>query len=147
LGLGADADDGGEGCAVSENWIDDVAEFHRANGAPIAERCGWPKVARVVLRDDLIREEVTELATANQSGDMVGVADGIADLIYVLIGTAVEYGIPLQPIWDEVHRANMSKLGENGKPVLRADGKVMKGPNYSPPDVERVLRETGGWKP
>lgn len=72
--------------------------------------------------------------------DIVGIADALADLVYVVYGTAVEYGINMQPISDEVHRSNMSKLGEDGKAIHRVDGKVLKGPNFTPPDLATIIK-------
>jgi predicted HAD superfamily Cof-like phosphohydrolase len=72
--------------------------------------------------------------------DIVEVADGLGDLDVVKDGTALEWGIPLEEVVTEIHRSNMSKLGPDGKPVYREDHKILKGPNYSPPNVARVLR-------
>ncbi len=119
--------------------IDDVKEFHRAFGHPILETPQIPSRDRMALRLNLIDEEVCELDEANGNRDIVEVADAIGDLIYVVIGMALEYGIPLQEVWDEIQRSNMSKLGEDGLPIIREDGKIMKGPNYFPPDIRRIL--------
>jgi len=75
------------------------------------------------------------------TGDVAEVADAIADCFYILIGTAIEYGIAekLPAIFDEVHRSNMSKLGEDGKPIYREDNKIMKGPNYSRPKLDDIV--------
>lgn len=78
--------------------------------------------------------------------NIVDVADALADLDYVIEGTRLEFGIDGGPIADEVHRSNMSKLGADGKPVRREDGKILKGPNYEPPDIEGELRKQG-WTP
>lgn len=118
-----------------------VREFHTAYNVPILDTPRFPNLARVELRESLIREEVTELFAAIIQRDLVGVADGIADAIVVLIGTALEFGIPLDKVMAEVHRSNMSKLGPDGKPVLRSDGKVLKGPNFTPPDIRSILIE------
>lgn len=92
------------------------------------------------LRYDLIAEELAEFLTAQVDNDVVGIADALADLLYVVYGAAHTYGIPIDAIFSEVHRSNMSKLGDDGRPVLRpADGKVMKGPNYSAPALEPIL--------
>src|SRR5690606_19354107 len=112
-----------------------VVEFHRAFDAPIYE--GKPGLehmkGRVALRQDLIDEEVKELHDAVWDRDIVEVADALADLVYVIYGFALEAGIPLAQVLEEVHRSNMSKLGEDGKPILRGDGKILKGPDYHPP--------------
>lgn len=92
------------------------------------------------MRERLLLEEVLEYCHANEERDLVGIADGLADIVYVAFGTALAHGIDLQRVLEEVHRSNMSKLGEDGQPLLREDGKVLKGPNYSPPNIASVLR-------
>ena len=91
------------------------------------------------LRQDLLAEEVEEYETAVARRDLVGIADALADITYVVYGTALTYGIDLDAVLVEVHRSNMSKLGASGRPLYRQDGKVMKGSNYSPPDIAGVL--------
>lgn len=98
-----------------------------------------PSSKLFALRHELIREELAELKQAHDKGDLIGIADALADLAYVVVGAAVAFGIPLDRVFDEVHRSNMSKLGEDGKPIYREDGKVLKGPNYTPPDIERSI--------
>lgn len=117
-----------------------VEEFHRVYGAPILDKPTIPSNLRSILRQDLITEEYKEFMYASESDDLVGIADALADLVYVIYGTALEYGIPLSAVLQEVHRSNMSKL-ENGVPILREDGKILKGSNYSPPEVAGVLAE------
>ena len=117
-----------------------VGDFHRAYGLPVRDS---PTVAvgaaQVELRLALIEEEVGELAAAARAGDLVGVADALADIVYVAYGTAHVYGIDLDAVLDEVHASNMTKLGADGRPIRRADGKVLKGPGYRPPDIAAVL--------
>jgi len=93
------------------------------------------------LRINLLREEVDELAIAISEVDIVGIADALADIVYVAYGSAVTYGINLDTVLAEVHRSNMSKLDRSGRPIFRSDGKVAKSQLYSPPDVRRVLHE------
>lgn len=90
------------------------------------------------LRVDLIEEEFNELTDSVLTEDIVGVADALGDLLYVIYGMGWAYGIDLDAVFAEIHRSNMSKL-ENGKPVFRPDGKVLKGPNYSAPDIRLAL--------
>lgn len=117
-----------------------VGEFHRAFGLPVQELPTAPVgPAQVALRQALIAEEVGELADAAAAGDLVGVADALADIVYVAYGTAHVYGIDLDAVLDEVHASNMTKLGADGRPVHRADGKVLKGPGYRAPDIAAVL--------
>ena len=91
------------------------------------------------LRLDLITEELDELSVAIDNDDLVEIADALTDLLYVVYGAGHAYGIDLDECFDEVHRSNMSKLGEDGKPIYREDGKVLKGPDYFTPDLESIL--------
>ena len=92
-----------------------------------------------MLRQRLIQEESAELFAAIDGNDLVGIADGIADLLYVVFGTATAYGIDAQKVFDEVHRSNMTKLWPDGKPHRDAHGKVIKPNTYSPPDLAPIL--------
>ncbi|GGM12035.1 hypothetical protein GCM10011594_34860 [Nakamurella endophytica] len=117
-----------------------VRRFHEAFGLPVRRRPSAEVDAReAALRTALIEEEVGELRAAAEAGDVVGVADALADIVYVAYGTAHVYGIDLDAVLDEVHASNMTKLGADGRPVYRADGKVLKGPGYRRPDVSGVL--------
>ena len=116
-----------------------VEEFHRTYGMPVKDYPILAPRTRAQLRLSLIYEETLEFATAIEEQDIVEVADALGDLIYVVIGAALEYGIPIDSVVEEIHRSNMSKLDENGKPIYREDGKVLKGPNYFPPDIKKVL--------
>jgi predicted HAD superfamily Cof-like phosphohydrolase len=91
------------------------------------------------LRAALLQEEVGEFVTAAEKGDLAAIADALADIAYVVYGTALTYGIDLDPVLREVHRSNMSKLGRDGKPLMREDGKVLKSDRYFPPDIASVL--------
>ena len=117
-----------------------VAEFHLAFRLPMRE---LPTVdidaALANLRIALLREETEEFVAAAEKGDLIAIADALADIVYVVYGTALTYGIDLDAVLREVHRSNMSKLGEDGKPLLRDDGKVLKSERYFPPDVQAVL--------
>lgn len=115
-----------------------VREFHETYGAAIR----YVPVAdppESDLRTQLLAEETQEYYDAVEAKDVVEVADALADIVYVAYGAALTHGIDLDAVLAEVHRSNMSKLGEDGKPVLREDGKVVKGPNYFRPDVAGVL--------
>jgi predicted HAD superfamily Cof-like phosphohydrolase len=117
-----------------------VAEFHKAfslplNDTPTAEIDSCLANLRVAL----LEEEVGEFVTASDKGDLVGIADALADIVYVVYGTALTYGIDLDAVLREVHRSNMSKLGADGTPLIRGDGKVLKSERYFPPDVSAVL--------
>lgn len=93
------------------------------------------------LRLNLIKEEVEELKQAIEQNDLTGIADALTDILYVTYGAGAAYGIDLDSCFEEVHRSNMSKLGVDGKPIYRQDGKVLKGPNYSPPNLDKILYE------
>jgi len=108
-------------------------------GQEIKKTPDWPDPETKHLRVDLIEEELQELKDAISDNDIVGVADALADILYVTYGAGAAFGINLDVCFQEVHGSNMSKLGEDGKPVYREDGKVMKGPNYREPDLEAVL--------
>lgn len=127
-----------------EKQIQQVIDFYKAFGHPIETKPKYISEERVVMRHRLLDEEVVELFDAGITGDVAEVADAIADCFYILIGTAIEYGIAdkLIDVFNEVHRSNMSKLGENGKPIYREDGKVLKGPNYSRPELKDILYGT-----
>ncbi len=117
-----------------------VGEFHRSYELPMrtspTEDIGPEQTD---LRLALIEEEVAELRQAAVAGDLVGIADALADIIYVAYGSAHVYGIDVDSVLDEVHASNMTKLGSDGRPVRRADGKILKGPDYRPPDVKAIL--------
>lgn len=121
---------------------DMVAEFHEKFGHPVSETPGLIPDDRADLRWNLIYEELNELEYAQSEGDLVEIADALGDLLYVVYGAALEYGIDLDDVVEEIHRSNMKKLGADGKPVPHptVPGKIGKGPNYSPPDIARVLR-------
>lgn len=126
--------------------FEQVGEFHRAFGVPALDVPAIPDQARIDLRFEIIREELRELIEAIERRDMVAIADGLGDLRYVVDGTAHEFGIPLDKVSDAIHRANMSKLGADGKPIYREDGKVLKGPNFVPPEKEiAAILRAAGW--
>ena len=133
-----------DGVSASRNGPIDiaaaVAEFHMAFNLPMRQ---LPSTeidhALARLRVALLEEEVGEFVAASEKGDLVGIADALADIVYVVYGTALTYGIDLDMVLREVHRSNMSKLGSDGKPLIRADGKVVKSEKYFPPDIESVL--------
>ena len=94
-----------------------------------------------MLRLGLILEEYKELEEAQNEEDLVGIADALSDILYVVYGAAHAYGIPIDECFDEVHNSNMSKLGENGKPIYREDGKILKGPYFYEPKLKGILNE------
>ena len=118
---------------------DKVAQFMRAMGQDVREKSGFPDRETIDLRLSLIEEECNELIDAINAKDIKEVADALCDLLYVTYGAGHAFGINLQVGFQNVHLSNMSKLGEDGKPIYRDDGKVEKGPNYFPPQIERAL--------
>ena len=120
-----------------------VENWHRAFGAPVADAPTLIPGARSQLRHDLIAEELEEYATAVWSDDIVEIADALGDLLWVVYGTAAEHGIDLDPVFEEVARSNFSKLGADGQPIFRSDGKILKSDLYSPPVLGPLLKEQG----
>ena len=117
-----------------------MGAFHAAFGLPVRQRPTVDiPVEEAQLRQALLDEEVDELRAAVASADVVGIADALADIVYIACGTAHAYGIDLDAVVAEVHRSNMTKLGGDGRPVYRGDGKVLKGPSYEPPRLSEVL--------
>ena len=119
--------------------INDVMEFHEKFGIPIRMSPEIPPPVERQLRYDLEDEEHDELWEAWKDDNLVEIADALADKIYIAIGTALSYGIPLGDVWDEVHRSNMAKEG-GGK---RGDGKIQKPKGWVPPDVKGCLVRYG----
>lgn len=117
----------------------DVARFHYAFDAPVRTTPTIPSEVERQLRWDLIAEEVSELGEAWQADDLVDIADALADLIYVAVGMALVYGIPLHEVWEEVQRSNMDKRG-GGR---REDGKILKPAGWEPPKIRECLRRFG----
>lgn len=123
-----------------------VREFHEAFGLGVSDgpsRVPWTLEA---MRRDILLEEVEEYREALQMhrgtsprNRDAAIADALADIVYVAYGTALEYGWDLDKILAEVHESNMSKLGDDGKPIYRKDGKVLKGPNYHPPRIKELI--------
>ncbi len=122
--------------------INCVTEFHEAFGLDVNEgpvaNLGKSKNK---LRFDLMKEENEEYLEAANNGDLVEVADALGDMLYILCGTIIEHGMQhkIEEVFQEIHRSNMSKLGEDGKPIYREDGKVLKGPRYFKPDIAKIL--------
>ena len=116
-----------------------VKEFHQKFDVITHTKPTFPDIGTIDLRTGLIEEELKELYEAIAEKNIVEVADALSDLLYVVYGMGDVFGIDLDKTFAEVHRSNMSKLGEDGRPVRRADGKVLKGNNYSPPNLAPIL--------
>ncbi|MEN8804285.1 MAG: nucleoside triphosphate pyrophosphohydrolase family protein [Wenyingzhuangia sp.] len=126
-----------------KNKIKAVQEFHTVyklgyKNSPTAQ-IGTDKIQ---LRFDLMDEENKEYLAAAKEGDLIEVADALGDMLYILCGTIIEHGMQhkIEDVFNEIQRSNMSKLGEDGKPLYREDGKVLKGPNYFKPNIEKILK-------
>lgn len=120
-----------------------VQEFHESFGLGVSELPKADLGEQVnLLRFNLMKEENEEYLEAVQNNDLVEIADALGDMLYILCGTILEHGLQhkIEEVFDEIQRSNMSKLGEDGKPIYREDGKVMKGPNYFKPNFEAILK-------
>jgi predicted HAD superfamily Cof-like phosphohydrolase len=119
-----------------------VQEFHTSfklgyKNEPIADL----GEAKNTLRFNLMKEENEEYFEAAQNNDLIEVADALGDMLYILCGTIIEHGMQhkIEEVFNEIQRSNMSKLGEDGQPIYREDGKVLKGPNYFKPNIKEIL--------
>lgn len=126
-----------------QKQLNAVKEFHTAFGlgmsndlkADLGEQ-------KNLLRFNLMKEENEEYFEAVQNHDLVEIADALGDMLYILCGTIIEHGLQhkIEAVFDEIQRSNMSKLDVDGKPIYREDGKVLKGPNYFKPNIEKLLK-------
>ena len=119
--------------------FDDVRTFMETYGQEVNTKPSFPDEKIVQLRYDLIKEELDELTVAIKDKDIVEVADALTDLLYVVYGAGHSFGIDLDKCFAEVQRSNLSKLDIDGKPIYNENGKVMKGPNYSKPNLKQFL--------
>ena len=127
---------------MTKTTLEQVQEFHETYGLPVEGAPDLSCEQTKELRINLLAEELDELKEALAENDIVEVLDALIDLQYVLDGAFLSFGLHSvkQAAFDEVHRSNMSKLGEDGKPIRReSDGKVMKGPNYFKPDIAQFI--------
>jgi len=119
--------------------FDEVKIFMETYGQEIKQKSEFPNEKIVKLRLELIKEELKELNEAIINKNIIEVADALTDILYVTYGAGHSFGIDLDKCFAEVQRSNMSKLDENGKPIYNENGKVMKGPNYSKPNLKQFL--------
>ena len=126
-----------------QKQINAVKEFHTAFkiGHSDSPRADLGETKNT-LRYNLMKEENEEYLEAVQNNDLIEIADALGDMMYILCGTIIEHGLQhkIEEVFDEIQRSNMSKLGEDGKPIYREDGKVLKGPNYFKPNFEEILK-------
>ena len=118
-----------------------VGKFMRTFGQDIKNKAEFPSKKIVKLRYNLIEEELFELKEALKNNDLKEVADALTDILYVTYGAGHSFGINLDKCFDEVQNSNMSKLDLNGKPIYNEQGKVMKGPNYFKPNLEKFINQ------
>lgn len=116
-----------------------VHRFHEIYDCHINAKPGFPSDEIRELRKNLLEEEWTEYTDAEAANDYVEVCDALGDMLYIIYGTCVSYGIPINEIFQEIHNSNLSKLDENGKPIRREDGKILKGPNFFRPDIAKIV--------
>ena len=124
--------------------LDAVKEFHTCFGLGVSEGpTGCRGESVNMLRYNLMKEENEEYLEAVKNNDLTEIADALGDMLYILCGTILEHGLQhkIEAVFDEIQRSNMSKLGADGKPIYREDGKVMKGPGYFKPDFAAILQE------
>lgn len=119
-----------------------VAEFHKAFGQ---EDGTYPRVLtndEVLLRHSLMAEENDEYLEACNDNSLIEIADALGDQLYILCGTILRHGMQhvIEEVFDEIHASNMSKLDKDGEPILRADGKILKGPSYFRPDLSKFIK-------
>ena len=117
----------------------DVKVFMETFGQMVRTKQQFPDEKTMKLRYDLIKEELNELEYAMKTKNLKEIADALTDILYVTYGAGFAYGIDLDKCFKEVQRANMSKLGEDGKPIFNEKGKVMKGPNYREPNLKQFV--------
>ena len=116
-----------------------VRLFMKTYGQEVKDKAGFSDAKTNKLRIELIKEELEELTKAMQDENLLEVADALTDILYVTYGAGHAFGIDLDKCFEEVQNSNMSKLGEDGKPIYNEAGKVMKGPNYFKPDLSKYL--------
>ncbi len=125
--------------STSISNFEKVGDFMEAFGQEVLYIPTMPDFNLAALRLDLIEEEVQELRDGLGKKSMLEIADALTDILYVVYGAGHAFGLDLDDCFHEVHRSNMTKLGEDGRPMYRDDGKVMKGPNYEEPDLSQFV--------
>lgn len=122
-------------------FTDSVKQFHEVFENPVSEVITNIPKNRHELRFNLMKEENEEYLEAAKSGNIIEIADALGDMLYILCGTIIEHGMQhhIQHVFEEIHESNMSKLDENGKPIFREDGKILKGKSYFKPNIRKML--------
>lgn len=126
-----------------KNQLQAVETFHNAFEEKNGENPELLQEDTFMLRHRLMQEENDEYLDACWQGDMIGIADALGDQLYILCGTILKHGLQskIEEVFEEIQRSNMSKLGADGKPIRREDNKIMKGPNYSKPNIAKILND------
>ena len=120
--------------------FESVKKFMEVFGQEVKTKAEFPSEKIIKLRYNLIKEELDEFEQAIKDQDLKEVADALTDILYVTYGAGHAFGIDLNKCFDEVQRSNMSKLGDDGKPIYNDQGKVMKGPKYFQPDLSKFIK-------
>ena len=125
-----------------QNQLKSVKMFHEAFGVKISNKPTLELSKDILkLRHSLMQEENNEYLKAVEEKNLIEVADALGDMLYILCGTILTHGFQnlIEDIFDEIQSSNMSKLGDDGKPIYRNDGKVLKGPNYKKPNIKKII--------
>ena len=124
-----------------KDFIDLVAEFHYLFDQKDAKKPTTGNEKQGELRYSLLAEENAEYLEAVRDNNLVDIADALGDQLYIIYGTVLKHGLQdkIEDVFKEIHRSNLSKLGANGKPIYREDGKILKGPDYFKPDISKIL--------
>lgn len=123
--------------------IDSVKKFHDAFSIDVASQPTTNlSLDKIQLRYDLMQEENDEYLIAAKNNDLIEVADALGDMLYILCGTILTHGLQnkIEEVFDAIQKSNMSKLGKDGKPIYRKDGKVLKGPDYFKPNIKDIFK-------
>jgi predicted HAD superfamily Cof-like phosphohydrolase len=129
--------------SILHEKIKSVAEFHTVFKIGNADQIKLIDENDYLLRFNLIKEENEEYLEACKNNDIIEIADALGDQLYILFGTILKHGLEhkIEEVYDEIHRSNMSKLDENGKPIYREDGKVLKSKLYFKPNIKKILNQ------
>ena len=124
-----------------KHQLDSIAEFHKAFSVKDNYLPSRLDEEKYILRHKFMEEENNEYLEACFEEDVIGIADALGDQLYILCGTILQHGLQhiIEDVFDEIHSSNMSKLDEEGKPIFREDGKILKGKNYFKPDLKKFL--------
>jgi predicted HAD superfamily Cof-like phosphohydrolase len=126
-----------------KQYVNMVAEFHQVFDQKDSTKPTLVHKNLGKLRYSLLLEENNEYLEAVENNDLVGIADALGDQLYIIYGTILKHGLQdkIEDVFKEIHRSNMSKLGADGKPIYREDGKILKGPSYTKPDIASIINK------